>query len=841
MKSYISLTLLILFTSISVHAQRGKVMLKPNVFTTLRFDTDEKKLEADITKRFDTGNRTEFSIDEAWIVFSDRSKNAVYESSGTSGKTVGTVDIGDILYVLEDSGPSLKVVKLNGAPYSNFSFENSAIVLQGWIPKNKLILWNRPLRSKNTMIELKGFLINEGEAVIKKITSKEANKELIELYDSPDSHTKLKEKNLYEVLFVYQYDVDHRRYLLSPSYTISGNKDEVFWVDEERVKVWNTRLALEWNFNKDAITERQDNPLYRGTVFKSLAKAESYRQGQITKESIDNRDFLQSMDPCCENELSKMVMPNGRYAGEIMRYPYFESENADVLKCGALLRVNMDNSNVLDERNWQSIKLRWKNMIESTERVNVVFVINARRQFGSQAAELGKLVDLFQQKLESADVKFKGKIKMGAVLYQDVLEASPVRVIAGTNDFSSLKQSLARTENYFPISDNDTRDLLNLGIKKGLEEVCHPDETNIIVVLGSAGDCFSGASLRKHKPIKNFTVSQEELASLINQYNAHFLAIQAFNNPNDPKGNSEFGAQVKSILSQVTNHMADEYRDVETVLKTSNQSNPTWVSSHAGTYQLDYMTDFKSSFKIYNAPPSVSHELNIQGFSSLVGDFATEVARKESEVLNSWNELIVDDSKFSDRVVTGGAEIREVLINFSPEERRMLALQKVQLLYNGYTPIHINGAKNPTYQFVLFMSKFDLEQLNDRIGKIIDESLQPKQQRKAIVKAWYEYASSVLHEPVDKLQDRYKNSIELQRVLKSGLKGFKFEDSSIFSKYTEDQINDERYVTPAALLEYRTHLEKISEQITALIQDSKMAYNTSNQSKFYWVPIDYLP
>jgi hypothetical protein len=841
MKRNISLLIIFALLGISAQAQRGKVMLKPNIFTTLRFDLEEKKIDADIAQRFDPGNKTAFSADEAWIVFSDRSKNPVYESSGTSGKTVGTVEIGDVLYVLEDSGPSLKVAKLNGAPYSNFTFENTAIVIQGWIPKNKLILWDKPLRSKNTMIELKGFLINEGEAVIKKISSKETNKELIELYDSPDSHTKLKEKNLYEVLFVYHYDKDHRRYLLSPSYTISGNKDEVFWVDEDRVKVWNTRLALEWNFNPAAIAERKENLLYRGTVFKSLAKAESYRQGQITKASIDNRDFLQSMDPCCESELSKMVMPNGRYAGEIMRYPYFESENADVLKCGALLRVNMDNSDVLDERNWQGIKLRWKNMIESTERVNVVFVINARRQFGSQASEIGKLVDVCQQKLEAADVKFKGKIKMGAVLYQDVQEIPPVRVFAATSDFNSLKQSLAKAENYFPISDNDTRDLMNLGIKKALAEVCHPDETNIIIVLGSAGDCYSGASLRKQKPIKNFTVPQEELAALINQYNAHLLAIQAFNNANDPKGNSEFGAQIKSILSEVTNHMADEYRDVESVLKTTNQSDPTWVSSHAGTYQLDYITNFKSSFRIYNAPPNATHDLNIQGFSSLVGDFASEVAKKESEVLNSWNELIVDDSKFSDRVVTGGAEIREVLINFSPEERRMLALQKVQLLYNGFTPIHVKDAKNPTYQFVLFMSKFDLEQLNDRIGKIIDESLQPKQQRKAIVKAWYEYASSVLHEPVDKLQQRYKNSIELQRVLKSGLKGFKLEDSSIFSKYTEDQINDEKYVTPAALLEYRKHLEKISEQITALIQDSNMAYRTSNQSKFYWVPIDYLP
>jgi hypothetical protein len=837
----ISIGILIILSSTICFGQRGKVMLKPKALTYLRFDLDEKKIEEDIVQRFDVGNKNAFNPDEAWIVFSDRSKNDVYESSGVSGNVVGKVEIGDLMYVLEDSGPSLKVVKLNGAPYSNFTFDNTAVVMQGWISKEKLILWDKPLRSKNTMIELKGFLINEGEAVIKKISAKEANKELIELYDSPSANTKVKDKNLYEVLFVYNYDKDNRRYLLSPSYSITGNKEDVFWVNEERVKVWNTRLALEWNFVEEAVKERKENPSYRAAVFKSLAKAESYRQGQLSKQSIENRDFLQSMDPCCENELSSMVMPNNRYAGEIMRYPYFESENSDVLKCGALLRVNLDNSAVLDESNWQSIKLRWKNMIEATERVNVVFVINARRQFGPQAADIAQLVDLCQSNLESADVKFKGKVKMGAVLYQDVQENSPAKLISATSDLASLKRELSKSENYFPVMDNDTRDLLNYGLSKALTEVCHPDETNLIIILGSAGDAYSGASLRKHKPILNYAISQDEIAKLLNKYNAHVLAIQAFNNSNDPKGNTEFGAQIKSILSQATNQVADEYRDVEEVLKTSNQSNPSWSSRNMGTYNMDYISNYKSTFKIYNAPPDVKHDLNVNGFKSLIGEFVTEVANKESQLLNSWSELIVDDSKFSDRVVTGGTEIREVLVNFSPEERRLLALQKVQLLYNGFTPVHIKGAEYPAYHFVLFMSKFDLEQLNDRIGKIIDEALQPKQQRKAIVKAWYEYASSVLHEPVDKLQSRYKSSIELQRVLKSGLKGFKLEDSSIFSRYTEDQINDEKYVTPATLLEYRKHLEQISERISALIQDSEMAYRTSNGSRFYWVPIDYLP
>jgi len=842
MKKSIGLYLLFFCIAPILYAQKDvKIMMKPKMFNDLRFNLDDKKIEGDLTKRFDSSNRNDFEMDEAWLVFSDRSKNPVYKASSATGEVAGTLDIGDVLYVLEDSGPTLKVVQLSATPESNFTFKASSVKVQGWIAKNKLILWDRPLRSNNTRIELKGFLINDGgDELIKKISNKESNKELIELYDSPESNTKVKDKSLYEVLFVYNYDSDQNRYLLSPSYNISGSRDEVFWVNAYRVKVWNTRLALEWNFDEPAVKERQDNLLYRATVFSSLDKADKYRQGLIQKAEIDNRAFLQTMDPCCENELSKMVMRNNRYSGEIMRYPYFESQNSEVLKCGALLRVNPENSAVLNESDWQVIMLRWKNKIEATERVNVVFVINSRIEFSEHAAELGNLIDICQQKLEAADVKFKGNIKMGAVLFQDMKEKPPYKVFAATKDFGTLKRDLTKKQNYVPIADMDPRDLMNLGIKKALEEVCHPDETNLVIVLGSAGDCFSGKSPRKQNPVKDFAVPQAALASALVEYDAHVLAIQAFNHPKDAVASAEFGQQMSSLLRQVTNQLADEYRDVDNAVKNTSQSDPVWARSDVSNYSLDYVTKFKSTFKVYSAKES-KHDLNISTIGSLIGDFVADVAKKESEVLASWNELILDDSKFSDRVVSGGSEIRDILVNFSPEERRMLALQKVQLLYNGFTPIQIKGANHPTYQFVLFMSKSDLEQLNDRIKKIIIDSSQPKQQRKAIVKAWYEYASSVLNEPVDKLQDRYKNSTDLQRVLKTGLRGFKLTDSSIFSKYDEDQINDVHYVTSEILMDYVTHLKKISEDITALIQDSNMAYRTSNGSRFYWVPIDYLP
>ncbi len=266
---------------------------------------------------------------EYWLVIGDRPKVALYDNP-KGNPTSELFDYGQTAYVIDESGEWIKVGI--GSREDN-RFRN--LIKSGWVKKTDVLLWSRALRNKETYVReiiFTGLKLSNLSDIVQDLKH-------IKVFDSPTSYHVDKEINN---IIYYIYKEEQGRVLLGTTdYFNQTNVKEVLvgWVDTAYIHRWNSRLALECNWEEPSYSQRKSDSTKRVYGFNDQVSADLYgKTGFFKKENI-----------ICDNDPAKSDFPKGlraeennrRLVGDVFRFPVFDMTSG-YIKSAGLVKIEND-------------------------------------------------------------------------------------------------------------------------------------------------------------------------------------------------------------------------------------------------------------------------------------------------------------------------------------------------------------------------------------------------------------------------------------------------------------------------------------------------------------------
>ena len=253
---------------------------------------------------------------EWWQVYSDRSNN---KSTKTPGGTTLEKELNylDDYYVLEVKDDFFHIVKEDNLPRNGIL--TATAMDYGWIHKDNLLLWSKCLVTKEGKINRKAMLLNTQEG--EKIAATQREKEVkISSYTHPSCDKENKssfENQFFNVYFVYKIDNVTKAMLLGkdPNLNPPIKSNIIGWVKSSQIVKWDHRVAIEPNWDEDAVRLRKENNV-KTSFFVDQENAKLYKDG------LQATNLVWENDPLGER-------PNGDW----MRFPVLASKNGIVQSC----------------------------------------------------------------------------------------------------------------------------------------------------------------------------------------------------------------------------------------------------------------------------------------------------------------------------------------------------------------------------------------------------------------------------------------------------------------------------------------------------------------------------
>ena len=238
-----------------------------------------------------------------WVVYSDRENNKTYRSPGKNSRIlISDIPFLEKFYVIDETNEYLHIIKENNLS-SRFTVSRNAKDY-GWIPKNKLLMWENCLVTANNKSLKRVILYNSGTNSIDF------------LYSSPKLSTVISHFSMQPPAILYVYKETPNSLLVATNKRISNLDKHGYalgWVSSQRLVRWNYPVCLEPNWDKDAVKERIKNNV-EPEIFSSINKAEKFKKGKKLIHFLWKSDNTESIN-------------YGRFSGEFFRLPIIADFN----------------------------------------------------------------------------------------------------------------------------------------------------------------------------------------------------------------------------------------------------------------------------------------------------------------------------------------------------------------------------------------------------------------------------------------------------------------------------------------------------------------------------------
>ena len=780
-----------------------------------------------------------------WFVICDRPDTKVHEKSGRSFDLDASkkLQFGDYYYVVEEEGQYIHLGKaaVNGRKIDKGSFQDF-----GWVFKNEVLLWAAGLRNERTKINKKAFLLNSVKA-IKEVIAQD-RKEIVKIYDGPRSSKTIGEKTIYEFYFVLKEEND--RYLLSKEVNLSTqllevNNPIVGWVVKTRVAEWNTRIAMEPNYQEAAFAERKSNPKFQVIAYGDEEAAENHANGSPRPDLAFWESDPVKLDP------AKLAKSNPRrFNGTVVRFPLLNT-NPKSYTTGVIGEITVKGSlqelGKINEVNYSALNAALQNIKNVRENFNVVFVIEGT----SNLANFRESIAVGIQKINTVLTEVPN-VRFGAVVYRDIPEEVDKRLVE-TKALTSNQEELASWLRLVPFArwrDNDPWTALNLGLEKALFGMgLRKDDTNIIIVLGENGD-FSADKLRMAKHAKHAAnITEERLSKRLCELNAHLFAVQCKNN-GDLAG-KKFVEQIHSLALDNANCQYDLVRGVSNYAPQIDVNGPEMtLDLNAQKIALEGGT-MRSEINRPRSKASFSeNQVNDQMKNAAVEVFQF--------VDNFWRKLsqIVDEGASYDDVSSGGlssaamAKVMDGLkdnsgAGYSLKDIQNLLKDKYKLYAEVFVPKKVEGAVHSSFSQVLFMPKDDLRDYIETLRKLATAyNGDPKTQRDALFNTLLDLLKQYSGDASLKRNTADNTSIEKLNAIMQGLTGEGLELQYGNDKRKEILLSDFRDKKKMKDEDISIFIRGVLERTKTLeniLKDTKyeFSYKSSEENIYYWIPLEY--
>lgn len=798
------------------------------------------------------------SKSDAWIVFSDRNDNKVYDNRSESSTVLGTVNFRELYYVIDQDRDWIRIAK--AVRVNKLKAESVEPV--GWIKKDKLLLWSSGLVGEKTGIHRKAFLLNRAENIGKVIELLQKGKHLeAEFFADPQAQTALENRNIYDHYFIYKKE--NGMVLLAQEASLTPFNFETAllgWVDEGRIQKWNTRISLAPNFEEEAYNERKGNSWAQFRAFDSPQNATKYANEQA-KEGV-----IWDNDPIIFQASQMASSDPRRFPGNTIRFPLFNKSDfggTPYIRSGVIggVRVGQNQDGSLEfnssipEHEYNQIKSKLGELSKKAENVNIFFVIEGTDE---TLPYKEAMVTAIESLAENEAVKSSLNVQYGALIYRDVPEGD--RVIG----FERLQSNLEKVTDFITNADfvnkvdQDPYTAMYYGLQEALK-VAGFDEsnTNIVVLLGSNGDFLADKDRKEMAREENspFMIDKNKVVQNLSEMKTHLFSIQL---SNAGRPGLAYSLQSHSFILESAKYqfnrskqnadvqkMVEKNQDMQleepsmdmpkgknkVVLKGSRPgqillpSDGRSLSADNITVGLNEMVSSSIAFeqfivKVFNSVYGVGEELDIRKFSEEGGISAPDLT---SEVLRVYEEIFAQTGVSSDYVM----QSTEV---------------KLMLYTEVYLPVKAKSAKNPMSSYVLFMPETDLVNYQ----RLIDRNIMTAgsgtydQKREALYEMYLALIGQFASQ--DFLKNKKPQDLSRKDVveLMQGIQGEGL-DLQIELNVTIGDILSEKAVPNEQidqLIQRFVATSELLQEKLKLRDRSDFCYKSDNENFYYWLKLE---
>jgi len=769
--------------------------------------------------------------DSPWEVYSDRVGNVT--DSGD------TLDFKDSYYVVDETDTKIRLISalLDGTKITEV-VEN-----HGWIAKAQMLLWSDVLIDPVTKIQRKGFLLNTRES-LDRIIRDPNDKSKVRIYDRPDMAKagEIEKNRIYEFYFIIKKErapgsttpnptSKDYMYLLSRNVRVGGfsiSNDLVGWVRGDRIDEWNTRIALEPNFEPAAIKERKSNENKDKILAFSIAdEAKEY----AFSNKYDPTAVLWDNDPIMKSADKLSNEDPFRFKGGVIRFPmlkkdtvnnYFKTAIVGEITLTSLEKV-VGNYDIIEYAN---ISKEIERLNKAKQNVNIIYIIEGNKVLNNYVPVVSESITEIKKIYGN-----KVQLKFGAAVIKDYQKNKPSVNVSRqelTTDKTEIDNFLKSVQ--LDTYNNPEQDIaLYHGIETTLNKIgIRKDQTNIVILLAKQPDIENTPEL---KTDTLFRVDFFELVDELTKHNVHFVAA------NLAAKNDALSEQLSSMILETAKTNFNEYKNIGNLVGLSF-ANPDLVEEKNQKSLINGTT--YGSIKVIDKQ---------QDLLPYIKKSVKETKKFVDGVVEESNQIFEDGKEAYVRGTAGqfGPAIADLIIQnlsfLSEDEMKDILKEKYQLYFRSFVPVKMAQNKNECFSYVLFMPEEDLESLFyqlQRLSNSVNET--PDKKREALIRVWKELVLQFTGEDEDKIMNLDLQTIE-QKMQGVKNEGITFDTNKPLARVKLKDLLNRKKISDQQIDDYIEYVQSKYQAIEAIIQKGK-AYDfaySSNGYVYYWIPSNYLP
>jgi len=744
-----------------------------------------------------------------WIVYSPIDEAKTYTNPSPSSAVKKQLKYMDYYYVIEENGEFAHIYKDENV--QGRSLSKDAIDF-GWIHKRELLLWNKCLVTSEYNINKKALIVNTVET-IKGQDINDLN--YVKFRNAPSKNAGFtgNKSQMFEYYYVYKTDVDsegNEWYLLSTADFIASinDREEILgWTNKNRLIDWDSRIAVEPNWEKEAQKERRSK---QQLVF--WADKESCLKYFSSENSIS--DTMKIWD---RDNLKK------RANGSLPRFPLlqnpeiiqYENKEVNILKAGIIGDVKNREETVFSAENFSKVIDKITKKLIKKKNVNVFFVIDATKSMQPYFGSVKNAITKFMSKIEEKNSNNKFKFAVG--IYRDISEgeekAFKVKEFGNTKDvLNFLSNVKARDIHNYTFTESMFDGIINSLYDSPVDA----DGTNFLIVIGDAGNHTKNEVSNREK--------MEIIADLLNEYEYNFLSFQVHNNGNkqELEASAEFVNQFKEI-----GKLFGEKSKLDINIEGFENYKPVLIKD-GENYKFQKNTSYRI-FNIYGLQKGNSisaKELEKELTDQLVGydDFARDFIDFVRDKIYKRKEKLVDRNWG-----TFSPGYYYLLKNAGITDKEIEALEKnsYQMFVEGWGPINIEGYSYPLMKKVLIFSQDELNRINVNMQNLFQFSTS-----EAFVRYIKSQAKTLL---IVQRSDISINEL-LSQIIGLPVRSKLFEDIT---------LKDINHLTEDDYFNLTKYLKIKQRKISKILKDKDFKYqfmpDVNRASVFYWIEEDVMP
>lgn len=844
MKNIKTLLSIILFIglALSVQAQKKiKVMGKPVKFDLPKdyFGEDQKELYQQYIQKLGGVNKN-----IAWLVFSDRRRNISYNKPDENSGNMKSFNFKDAFYVTEERGDWIHIVK---GRVSDMKIDSRDFEDYGWVEKSKMLLWGNSLVDPESIIHRKVFLLNQF-AGINEITEN-GKRDSAYIYAGPNSNFKVGSQKLYDLFFVYKKE--NGKYLIggeSKMSSASVKRSLIGWVPLAKAVEWNTRISLEPNYSQEGFDERKSNDKFRVVGFNSKNPAAVI--GQAKLGNINTKEVMWDSDPVkCEPKKLSSVN-NKRYKGGVLRFPllqqysdYYYSGTVGDIKASTM--GNTKGFDDVDDINYAEIQQSITKKRRKLSNYNIFFLIEGTRELSQYKQSVLNLIENLEFNFDT-----EVNVKIGIGVYRDVKEKSlgkDFEFFALNADKKAALNWLQQVE-FDNWNDFDEYTMAHYGLDQSIIKAGFSSEhTNLLFVIGNNADLSKDRVRRSDPASQSVLVKSEKLWKALAENEIDIYSVRC-NSDNSIKANRMFKKMSQGFILESAKKQYNEYAQIKQKHPDALVLNPDWqVDESSGEAILINGANTGSHYD----PPSGGSLTGKQ-----LEEHITSKVKKTKAYVEQWVSTLtkmVDGESIQSEISSGALEpavMREIYKLYQRDARKKLNMDSdlrklVREKYKLYTPLlvakQVRGAKNRSFDFVMFMPEEDLDSYITVLKKVesaVDDS--PENKREALFNAYVNLLGQFTgNRELSRKEATKTTTAELTSYMQGlALEGLEIDPNLSFQighilekkKISNEQLD----VISELFLEKLNGLKDIRKER----REYEFSYSTES-NVYYWIPIKF--